>query len=137
MALTRHEAHTKRHPIAVPIHHPHNDPEAPHHRLPATGIGEQITYELISNELLLDGQPRLVPMEGERYHLDAESALGHVDENTIGVVAILGSTFDGSYEPVKEIAAGLDELQEAQGIDVPIHVDGASGGFVAPFIQPN
>jgi glutamate decarboxylase len=51
-------------------------------------------------------------------------------------VAVLGSTFDGSYEPVKEIAGALDNLQSEKGLDVPLHVDGASGGFVAPFIQP-
>jgi glutamate decarboxylase len=82
-------------------------------------------------------EPRQVPMEGSRYHLDAPEAVKHCDENTIGVVAILGSTFDGSYEPVAEIAAALDKLQQDQGLDVPIHVDGASGGFVAPFIQPD
>ena len=53
---------------------------------------------------------RLVPMEGDRFHLSAEEAVKHCDENTIGVVAILGSTFDGSYEPVAEICAALDEL---------------------------
>jgi len=58
------------------------------------------------------------------------------DENTIGVVAILGSTMDGSYEPVKEISDALDELQRTRGHDIPVHVDGASGGFVAPFLQP-
>jgi glutamate decarboxylase len=60
----------------------------------------------------------------------------HCDENTIGVVAILGSTFDGSYEPVQEICTALDELQGRTGIDVPVHVDGASGAFIAPFIDP-
>jgi glutamate decarboxylase len=84
-----------------------------------------------------DVEPRLVPLEGERYHLDAENAVAHCDENTIGVVAILGSTFDGSYEPVKEIAAALDRFESEQGLNVPIHVDAASGGFVAPFIQPD
>ena len=58
-----------------------------------------------------DVEPRLVPMEGERYHLGPEEAVAQCDENTIGVVAILGSTFDGSYEPVKEIAAALDRLE--------------------------
>ena len=58
-------------------------------------------------------------------------------ENTIGVVAILGSTMDGSYEPVLEISQALDRLQAEQGHDVPVHVDGASGGFVAPFLQPD
>lgn len=83
-----------------------------------------------------DVEPRLVPMEGQRYHLGAPEAVALCDENTIGVVAVLGSTFDGSYEPVKEIAAALDELQSRTGLDIPLHVDGASGGFVAPFIQP-
>jgi glutamate decarboxylase len=82
-------------------------------------------------------EPRLVPMEGERYHLDAKSAVAACDENTIGVVAILGSTFDGSYEPVADIAAALDDLSLRGGPDVPMHVDAASGGFVAPFIQPD
>jgi glutamate decarboxylase len=81
-------------------------------------------------------EPRLVPMEGETYHLTAERAVAHCDENTIGVVAILGSTFDGSYEPVKEIADALDALESETGLHVPMHVDAASGGFVAPFNSP-
>jgi len=84
-----------------------------------------------------DVEPRLVPMEGDRFHLDAESAVAAIDENTIGVVAILGSTFDGSYEPVAEIAAALDRLAASGGPDVPIHVDGASGGMIAPFLDPD
>ncbi len=82
-------------------------------------------------------EPRLVPMEGDTYHLTADRAVAHCDENTIGVVAILGSTFDGSYEPVKEIADALDKFEEDRGINVPLHVDGASGGFVAPFLAPD
>jgi glutamate decarboxylase len=82
-------------------------------------------------------EPRLVPMEGDRYHLTAEEAVKYVDENTIGVVAILGSTFDGSYEPVEEICAALDRLAVEGGPDIPVHVDAASGGFVAPFVQPD
>jgi glutamate decarboxylase len=83
-----------------------------------------------------DVEMRLVPMEGDRFHLSAEEAVARCDENTIGVVAILGSTFDGSYEPVAEICAALDELQSRTGLDVPVHVDGASGGFVAPVLDP-
>ena len=83
-----------------------------------------------------DVEPRLVPMEGEIFHLTAERAVTHCDENTIGVVAILGSTFDGSYEPVAKIAEALDRLQEERGLDIPMHVDAASGGFVAPFLDP-
>ncbi len=82
-------------------------------------------------------EPRLVPMEGDTFHLTAERAVARCDENTIGVVAILGSTFDGSYEPVKEIADALDTLESERGIHVPMHVDAASGGFVAPFLDPD
>ncbi|HUN36255.1 MAG TPA: glutamate decarboxylase, partial [Trebonia sp.] len=80
---------------------------------------------------------RYVPLEKGRYQLGAQEAASLCDENTIGVVVILGSTMDGSYEPVAGVNAALDTLQSAQGIDVPIHVDGASGGFVAPFLQPD
>jgi glutamate decarboxylase len=81
-------------------------------------------------------EPKFVPVEAHRYHLGPEEAAEACDENTIGVVAILGSTFDGSYEPVKEIAEALDRLESDRGLYVPIHVDAASGGFVAPFLQP-
>jgi glutamate decarboxylase len=84
-----------------------------------------------------DVEARLVPMEGDQYHLTPGPAAEQCDENTIGVVAILGSTFDGSYEPVADICAALDRLQTDTGLDVPVHVDGASGGFVAPFIDPD
>jgi glutamate decarboxylase len=84
-----------------------------------------------------DVEPRMVPMEGSRFHLGAEEAVARCDENTIGVVAILGSTFDGSYEPVKDIATALDQLQSDRGLDIPVHVDAASGGFVAPFLSPD
>ena len=257
MALSTHRggAHHK-HPVAAPVHHADPELQIPKHELPPNGLGEQTSYELLTNELLLDGQarlnlatfvttwmpslaarlmdetadkniidkdeypqtaeiesrcvniiadlwhadpsgqatgcsttgsseaamlaglamkwrwrerrraagkptdrpnlvtginvqvcwekfmrywdvePRLLPMEGERFHLDAEGAISLCDENTIGVVGVLGSTFDGSYEPIKEIAAALDDLQARTGLDIPLHVDGASGGFVAPFMQP-
>jgi glutamate decarboxylase len=81
-------------------------------------------------------EPRMVPLDGNRFHLTGEEVAQYCDENTIGVVAILGSTFDGSYEPVGEICAALDRLQAEKGIDVPVHVDGASGAFIAPFLDP-
>ncbi|MCT0199890.1 glutamate decarboxylase [Synechococcus sp. CS-1325] len=83
-----------------------------------------------------DVEPRYAPIEAGRLQLNAEEALKLVDQNSIGVVAILGSTFDGSYEPVKEISEALDQLQASGGPDVPIHVDAASGGFIAPFLDP-
>ena len=257
MALNRHSTSGRsRQPLATPLHQPTPDAQIPLHRLSDHGLGEQISYELLTNELLLDGQarlnlatfvttwmpslgarimdetadkniidkdeypqtaeiearcvniiadlwhadgaehatgcsttgsseaamlaglamkwrwrermraagksverpnlvtgtnvqvcwekfmrywdvePRLVPMEGERFHLEPEQAVAGCDENTIGVVTVLGSTFDGSYEPVSEIAEALDDLERRTGLDIPLHVDGASGGFVAPFIQP-
>jgi glutamate decarboxylase len=97
------------------------------------GINVQVCWEKFAN--YWDVEMRLVPMEGDRFNLSAEEAVALCDENTIGVVAILGSTFDGSYEPVQEICEALDDLEERTGIDVPVHVDGASGAFVAPFVD--
>jgi glutamate decarboxylase len=68
--------------------------------------------------------------------MTADEVIARVDENTIGVVPTLGVTFTCSYEPVEEVAAALDALQARTGLDVPIHVDGASGGFLAPFVEP-
>ena len=98
-----------------------------------TGINVQVCWDKFAN--YWDVEMRLVPMEGDRYNLSANEAAALCDENTIGVVAVLGSTFDGSYEPVAEIAAALDKLQEDTGLDVPLHVDGASGAFIAPFVD--
>jgi glutamate decarboxylase len=83
-----------------------------------------------------DVEARLVPVGPDATCLTAAGAASHCDENTIGVVAVMGSTFDGVYEPVAEIAAALDDLAKSSGVDVPIHVDGASGGFIAPFLDP-
>jgi glutamate decarboxylase len=99
------------------------------------GINVQVCWEKFAN--YWDVEMRLVPMEGERFHMSAEEAVKLCDENTIGVVAILGSTFDGSYEPVEEICAALDQLEADTGLNIPVHVDGASGAFVAPFIDPD
>jgi glutamate decarboxylase len=99
------------------------------------GINVQVCWEKFAN--YWDVEMRLVPMDGDRFHLSAEEAIRLCDENTIGVVAILGSTFDGSYEPVEEICDALDAFENETGIDVPVHVDGASGAFVAPFVDPD
>jgi len=100
-----------------------------------TGTNVQVCWEKFCR--YWEVEPRLVPMEGDRFHLGAEEAVAMCDENTIGVVAVLGSTFDGSYEPVSEICSALDQLAATGGPDVPVHVDAASGGFIAPFVQPD
>lgn len=84
-----------------------------------------------------DVEIREVPLEGDRLILDAAEVVKRVDENTIGVVPTLGVTFTGQYEPVQAISDALDRLQAETGLDVPIHVDGASGGFLAPFCAPD
>jgi glutamate decarboxylase len=99
------------------------------------GVNVQVCWDKFAN--YFDVEPRLVPMAPGRHHLTADEAVARCDENTIGVVAVLGSTFDGSYEPVAEICAALDALQERTGLDVPVHVDGASGAMVAPFCDPD
>ncbi|MHA6803351.1 glutamate decarboxylase [Salinifilum ghardaiensis] len=81
-------------------------------------------------------EPRVVPATPGRIGLTPDSAAQECDENTIGVVAILGSTIDGTYDPVHDIAAALDAVAQRRGIDVPLHVDAASGGFIAPFLDP-
>jgi glutamate decarboxylase len=98
------------------------------------GANVQVCWEKFAR--YWDVEARLVPMEGERYNLTGDEVVKYCDENTIGVVTVLGSTFDGSYEPVADICAELDRLQADTGLDVPVHVDGASGGFIAPFIDP-
>ncbi len=97
------------------------------------GANAQVCWEKFCR--YWDVEARLVPVDGDRLHLGPAEAVAHCDENTIGVVAILGSTLDGSYEPVAEIAAALDELAASGGPDVPIHVDGASGAMIAPFLD--
>jgi len=83
-----------------------------------------------------DVELREIPMEGNRFLMNAEEVLKRCDEKTIGVVPTLGVTFTGQYEPVKEVSQSLDALQKKTGLDIPIHVDAASGGFLAPFLSP-
>ncbi|WP_329456427.1 glutamate decarboxylase [Streptomyces sp. NBC_01497] len=109
-------------------------------RYPATarpnlvmGINVQVCWEKFCD--FWEVEMRQVPMDGERFHLDPAAAAELCDENTIGVIAVLGSTFDGSYEPVAELCAALDDLQSRTGLDIPVHVDGASGAMIAPFLD--
>ncbi|HEY5525118.1 MAG TPA: glutamate decarboxylase, partial [Clostridium sp.] len=84
-----------------------------------------------------DVEIREVPLTSDELGLKPDQLKAYCDENTIGVVATLGSTFTGIYEPVQELAKALDVIQNETGLDIPIHVDGASGAFIAPFIQKN
>jgi glutamate decarboxylase len=84
-----------------------------------------------------DVEHREIPMERDRLIMTPDEAVARVDERTIGVVPTLGVTFTGQYEPVAEVAAALDALESSTGLDIPIHVDGASGAFLAPFTAPD
>ncbi len=77
-------------------------------------------------------EERYVFCTEDRYVIDPEEAVNSVDENTIGICAIIGTTYTGEYEDVKAI----NDLLVEKKIDCPIHVDAASGGFVAPFVVP-
>ncbi len=82
-------------------------------------------------------EPRYIPMREGRYVIGPEDVVARMDENTIGVVAILGTTFTGEFEPVEAIHDAVVAHNAAHGLSVPIHVDAASGGFVAPFLDPD
>ncbi|KAE8347005.1 hypothetical protein BDV24DRAFT_122634 [Aspergillus arachidicola] len=79
-----------------------------------------------------DVEEKYVYCTDTRYVIDPKTAVDMVDENTIGICAIMGTTYTGQYEDVKAI----NDLLKAKNIDCPIHVDAASGGFVAPFVRP-
>ncbi len=83
-----------------------------------------------------DVEPRIIPMKPDRFVISVEEVEKRLDENTICVGAILGTTFTGQYDPVEKINDLLLKVKKEKGWDIPIHVDGASGGFIAPFLYP-
>ncbi|KAI0467477.1 glutamate decarboxylase [Xylaria cf. heliscus] len=96
------------------------------------GANAQVALEKFAR--YFEVEARILPVSKEsNYRLDPKLVKENIDENTIGVFVILGSTYTGHYEPVEEVSKILDEYQEQTGVDIPIHVDAASGGFVAPF----
>jgi glutamate decarboxylase len=99
------------------------------------GSNVQVVWEKFCR--YFDVEPRYLPMERGRYTITPEQVVAAVDENTIGVVGIIGTTYTGELEPIADIAAALDSLAASGGPDVPVHVDAASGGFVVPFLQPD
>ncbi len=84
-----------------------------------------------------DIEHREIPMDDGRLIMTPEEVLSRCDENTIGVVPTLGVTFTCQYEPVQAVAQALDQLEQDKGLDIRMHVDGASGGFLAPFCAPD
>jgi glutamate decarboxylase len=84
-----------------------------------------------------DVELKLIPLKDDVYTISADDVAQEIDENTIAVGAVIGTTFTGQMDPIKEINDMLVEIKESKGWDIPMHVDGASGGFVAPFIFPD
>jgi glutamate decarboxylase len=98
------------------------------------GANVQVCWEKFAR--YFEVEPRYVPLTPTRFIIGVDEAMALVDENTIGVVGILGSTYTGEYEPIAALDAALTALCDKNGWDVPLHVDAASGGFVAPFLTP-
>jgi glutamate decarboxylase len=84
-----------------------------------------------------DVECRQVPLAVGRYVIDPEQAVALCDDNTIGVVGILGTTYTGHFDPIEALDAAVGALNERTGWNIPIHIDAASGGFVAPFAYPD
>ncbi|KAF3909526.1 hypothetical protein AA313_de0204446 [Arthrobotrys entomopaga] len=96
------------------------------------GANAQVALEKFAR--YFEVEARILPVsQKSNYRLDPELVKQNIDENTIGIFVILGSTYTGHYEPVEEISKILDAYQAETGVDIPIHVDAASGGFIAPF----
>ncbi|MEK6276731.1 MAG: glutamate decarboxylase [Actinomycetota bacterium] len=84
-----------------------------------------------------DVEPRIVPLQEHKYTIGPEDVEPHIDENTIGVAAVLGTTFTGHMDDIVGIDSLLGGLRDERGLEVPLHVDAASGGFVWPFLYPD
>jgi glutamate decarboxylase len=84
-----------------------------------------------------DVEPRIVPLEENKYTIGPDDVEPHLDENTIGVVGVLGTTFTGHMDDIVGINQLLLDVKEKRGLDIPMHVDGASGAFVWPFLYPD
>ncbi|KAI9307357.1 glutamate decarboxylase [Cunninghamella echinulata] len=99
------------------------------------GAEVQVCWHKATRYLEIEG--REVPIDDKTYIMDPALAMEQVDENTIGIVAILGTTYTGHYEDIKAMNDLLDKKCKETGDDIYIHVDAASGGFVAPFVNPD
>ena len=99
------------------------------------GSNVQVVWEKFCR--YFEVEPRYIPMAEDRYVISPDQVLEYVDEDTIGVVGILGTTYTGELEPIADICDALDKLEKEKGLDIPVHVDAASGGFVVPFLHPD
>lgn len=100
-----------------------------------TGGNVQIVWKKFMR--YFDVEPRIVPLKVGDYRLTAERLEQYVDENTICVVAIAGQTFTGEDDDIQQVHDWLDAYEKKTGVSIPMHIDGASGGFVNPFLYPD
>ncbi|HEY2879820.1 glutamate decarboxylase [Nocardioides sp.] len=84
-----------------------------------------------------DVEPRIIPLAEGKYTIGPDDVAPYLDENTIGVAAVLGTTFTGHMDDITGINQLLLDVKADKGLDIPLHVDGASGGFVWPFLYPD
>ncbi|VVM08298.1 hypothetical protein MAMC_02041, partial [Methylacidimicrobium cyclopophantes] len=99
------------------------------------GTNVQVVWEKFCR--YFEVEPRWIPVTPGCYVTTPAGVSTYVDENSIGVVGILGTTLTGEYEPIEAIHDELVRWKEAKGWEVPLHVDAASGGFIAPFLEPH
>jgi glutamate decarboxylase len=99
------------------------------------GAETHVVWDKFAN--YFDVEMRKIPMQPDRFVLSADAVEAHVDENTIAVGVVLGTTHVGEADPIEEINDLLVRIRAEKGWDIPLHVDGASGAFIAPFAEPD
>lgn len=99
------------------------------------GAETHVVWDKFAN--YFDVEMRKIPMRPDRFVMSADDVLERLDENTIAVGAVLGTTHIGESDPIQEINAMLVRVKNERGLDIPLHIDGASGGFIAPFAEPD
>ena len=99
-------------------------------------MGNDVHLTWVKAAIYFEIEQRIIPLSEKRYTVTAEEVLERVDENTICVVGVLGTSYTFDYDPIEGINDALVELKGTQGLDIPLHVDGASGAFIAPFLNP-
>ncbi|WP_133137561.1 glutamate decarboxylase [Legionella rowbothamii] len=97
------------------------------------GADVQICWDKFAR--YFDVEPRIIPLQKGKYVITAKDVESLIDENTICVAAILGTTFTGEYDEIEEINNLLLQIKKEKDLDIPLHVDAASGGFISMFID--
>jgi len=99
-------------------------------------MGNDVHLVWNKGSIYFEIEQRLIPLHPEKYTITVDEVMKRVDENTICVVGVLGTSYTFQYDPIEEINNALVELKNQKGLDIPLHVDGASGAMIAPFLNP-